>query len=515
MTQPGYRTKRLLSPESANLQTLQTPIEKKQRHKSSTSAEFNLITFEMNEEEIVPRDLQAWMAMISKQLKTVVCNTDLEDLATKQDLQNMNDSVVAQGEEIKQIRDELTKYKKDFDALRISFDEAEARNLHRKYSTADSMGQSNVNNMADRRRIPPFGVQSTRKNLVIEGLKGQTESDMIASLLHITSELGAIVYKVDIDTIFRMNRRDETNRSPGPVLVKFHRISVRDSILKRKINLRHMDEMKMVYINADEPLEVRRTKAVYRKIAAIATRKGEDVELRYDYIKIGGVTYTLDELHKIPVNFLPQRSDEPQQAMAAASASSIDTTEIPTTNPEKAMTPGLKPELIRTGEKMRLVEAGLLFSGPSAYPSNMAYAPVRYDSKDYISNEQAFQHTKAVRHNQPELAASLKEMTNSYAIKVDASEIVTSEDWNKSAPELLWDLFDRKMKRNPELLERLIETAPHRLIEASTSTRWGGRAPFESRLYDTGKFTGKNEFGDMATGYRDMKIQERSNNMLT
>ena len=30
------------------------------------------------------------------------------------------------------------------------------------------------------------------------------------------------------------------------------------------------------------------------------------------------------------------------------------------------------------------------------------------------------------------------------------------------------------MKQHPELLERLIDTAPLRLIEASTSERWGG-----------------------------------------
>ena len=41
------------------------------------------------------------------------------------------------------------------------------------------------------------------------------------------------------------------------------------------------------------------------------------------------------------------------------------------------------------------------------------------------------------------------------------------------------------MKRNPELLARLIKTAPLPLIEASTSTNWGGGAPPSTRDFMT------------------------------
>ena len=54
---------------------------------------------------------------------------------------------------------------------------------------------------------------------------------------------------------------------------------------------------------------------------------------------------------------------------------------------------------------------------------------------------------------------------------------MVTDEWNNSSPELLWELFDEKMKQNPQLLQRLIQTAPLQLIEASTSRRWGGGAP--------------------------------------
>ena len=59
------------------------------------------------------------MAWISRQLKLAANKTDIENLATKGDFATINDGIDAQGEEIMQIREELTQYKKDFDGLPI------------------------------------------------------------------------------------------------------------------------------------------------------------------------------------------------------------------------------------------------------------------------------------------------------------------------------------------------------------------------------------------------------------
>ena len=422
----------------------------------------------------------------------------------------MNDTIIAQGAEINQIRDALEKHKKEFESLRNAFDQAEARKLNRMFTTA-----GNINNMADQNRKTPIATQSTQRNMVVEGLKGDSELEMVTNLLHITSQLGVIVYKLDIDEILRMKRRDLTNKAPGPVLVRFNRISVRDNVLKRKIDLHDMEDMKSVYINADEPVEVRRKKAIYRRVAYKAKNAGEMVELRHDHINISGVSYTLDEITKIPAKYLPEKDEGLKQDQAASAPLATEAQEIPTNEAERSQKQRCKPGLIRRGKKMRLVEAGLCFSGPTAYPSNMYPAEITYDNKNYKSNEQTYQCQKATLHNEPDLAAALKEMSNAYKIKIDTSEIATTEEWNLSAPAFLWELFDKKMKAHPELLERLIETAPLLLIEASTSFRWGGGAPFESDLYDTGKYPGKNEFGELATRNRDLEIQRRENDSMT
>ena len=306
---------------------------------------------------------------------------------------------------------------------------------------------------------------------------------------------------------------------PGPVLVKLNRVSIRDTIMTKKANLRFTEDRKNIFINPDEPVEVRRIKAIFRRVVANARNDGVQVETRRDCIFLDGVPYTHDEMHKIPNKFLPDglkhrdMSDLDEQGAAAPPIQDDRDVQVPIVKPTDAGPK--KKDLILPGEKMRIVEAGLCFSGDTAYPSNMCYAPIRFNNKEYISNEQAFQCGKAEHHDQLELAATLKEMTNSFCIKDEASNIVTTDEWDEMAPDFLWSLFDQKMKDNPELLERLIQTAPLLLIEASTSRNWGGGAPFNSKKYDTGEYPGDNKFGKMATRYRDQKIREREENSMT
>ena len=522
------RNKRLLSPESS-IQPVKSKLDKRQRQDSLEIDEDNLSQINMDPVETPPEDLKTWMARISGQLTLAAQKSDLEELATKQDLDIMRDNITAQGAEINQLRQELADHKKDLDELRSTFDRNEARNINRMQQSAGRyLGQGQVNNMAATAQPQQTRTQNARRNLVFEGLKGTDDNEMLTSLLEITTALGLIVYKRDVDMIYRMRRRDPTDKTPGPVLITFNRITIRDNILKNKFNLRHIEGMNGVYVNADEPIEIQRIKATFRKVAAKARELGEEVELRHNCITISGECFMLDELNRIPSKFLPTNkpkvdpsetnTDLPEsnmdivnEEMKDGEARAADPTQ-PTRGRTAAAKRIIKPDLILPGEKMRVCKSGLCFSGPTAYPSNMHKTPIIYKKIEYNSNEQAYQCVKATNHDKPDLASFLKELSDACDIKVEASNITTSKEWNDEAPDLLWDMFDQKMKQHPELLERLIQTAPLMLIEASTSLRWGGGAPFHSKLYDTGKYPGHNVFGKIATRYRDEEITRREAN---
>ena len=77
------------------------------------------------------------------------------------------------------------------------------------------------------------------------------------------------------------------------------------------------------------------------------------------------------------------------------------------------------------------------------------------------------------------------------------------------APDILAEMFAKKMEQHPDLLERLLDTYPLPLIEACTDDTWGGGAPFESDVYDSDEpLPGRNLFGDIATNYRNDKVKQ-------
>ena len=74
-------------------------------------------------------------------------------------------------------------------------------------------------------------------------------------------------YEHDIEEVFRIERGDENDLRPMPVLVMFSRDIIHDAVITKKATLQRIEGMDKVYINVDEPLHIRRAKAILRKAA--------------------------------------------------------------------------------------------------------------------------------------------------------------------------------------------------------------------------------------------------------
>ena len=48
-----------------------------------------------------------------------------------------------------------------------------------------------------------------RRNLVIEGLKGETETEMVTDFIKLSSALNVTVYAMEVEQIVQMNHRDD------------------------------------------------------------------------------------------------------------------------------------------------------------------------------------------------------------------------------------------------------------------------------------------------------------------
>ena len=129
---------------------------------------------------------------------------------------------------------------------------------------------------------------------------------------------------------------------------------------------------------------------------------------------------------------------------------------------------------LRKGEKIRLTKTGLLFSGPSAFH----YARITVGDITHDCNEQSYQYDKTKDHGFNDLAEDIRGMDEPFDMKKATRKITTTEELKNKAPKKLCDLISKKYNEHPDLLERLISTAPYQLIEASTDSRWGGGSPF-------------------------------------
>ena len=152
--------------------------------------------------------------------------------------------------------------------------------------------------------------------------------------------------------------------------------------------------------------------------------------------------------------------------------------------------------------KIRLTKAGICFSGPTAFPSNLHKSDFVYEGQPYSSPEQGYQHLSATHHLVFDIAEEILGPSDTKNIKDLSREIPNSDEWNRIAPGKLWEIIDANNSQNPELLEMLLDTAPYTLIEVSFDWKWGGGgrdAPIDSPTYEDGVIPGKNIFGNFAT----------------
>ena len=492
--------KRLLSPGNINPET--NPDDKRRRNDSVDIDDFEPSQLEdMAQAELSLSDINKKMDIIMQQLTLSVKVDDLKNLANKNDLKIFDDRLLAQSQEIGQLREEMKSLKGDFDVLQSNLDSHIAASF-------DAGGRSVGH---DLRRDPgrrnfnmvSFDVNNTRavstprRNLVIEGLGGDSDMEITAEFIRLTAAIGVTVYAKEVEQVIRMSRRDENNKKPGPVLLTLTRIVLRDTILKKKGGLIRVTGGDKVFINADESPEVRKAKSFLRKAAYHAKRMGENVLFKHNCVSINGVAYNTEDYDQIPAKYLGKSSvdnqEEREEAMEAAGG-----------EPQ----PVAKEGLIRKGERMRITRKGLCFSGPSCYISNMAYIPIKFNNRDYDSNEQGYQWTKAMDHHDPDLAKEIKKTDNSYEVKTAGGLVTSSPEWKRCAPDLIERMFELKLDQHPEVLERLIDTYPLDLIEASTDSTWGGGAPFSSEIYDKeDPLPGDNLFGEIATRVRNRRIE--------
>ena len=515
--------KRLISPESQHLSQYQ--VDKRLRH---NSLEYVLDLHPQQTQTTLIRKitLEDIMNGIDSLAANTVKREDLKDLATKTDLINLESNVKAQSLELHQLRTAFNRQQGEINALKGTVDSncaailsANERSAVREENLGHRMFMYNGGRGTQSAPQP----NSKRFNLVIEGIPDLPIDEIYSFVIALAGDLKITLYKRDISNISRIQRRptpDVEHPKPGPVVVNFVHAHLRDRILRKKIDLKDMAKYQEIYVNPDEPLEVRRQKARFRRIAYLARQDGLSVSYRADSIRIGDKEYKIPEMSSIPEKYIPK--DDPLST-TTRQPDAMDTAPVldqPPQKPDSAepqrkentqdesaqRTPPPGPLDQTTAGRTELRGGRICFSGATSFLSNFFLICFVYCNIKYKSLEQCYHHTHAIMAKAFDLAKEIYKETDGVELKNLSKRIPYCAEWAVVCDTKMDEMIEAKYSQNPELLDRLIRTAPYELVEASVDKKWGGGEPWASPKYDTGTFGGENRFGVKITGYRDAKI---------
>ena len=473
---------------------------KRSRHLSS---EFDY-TLSLTRNRTMEPEQEVTMLDLLNLLKQTAKISDLDNVAKKEDMIKLQETVTSHAIEIKQLREDIAIQSKRLQSLEDSLGSQVAKTYTRINPEVNVTrlnqhgGAQFQNNRADERY----------KRLVFEGIPSLPESEQERFILQLCSTLSIITFQSDIDTIVSMKRRDPTSVRPPPLLVTFNQQHVRVALLRQKYRLANIEKYREVFINPDEPIEVRRNEATFRKIAYKARSDGKTVTYRSDWIKIDETTYEVHELDKIPETYRV-KLDDPVNVITsegAASASSIDLN--PTKESQSLVdraTPVANPP---PNEHIKLTKAGVTYAGKTAFLSHFYECDFTYKRIPYTSVEQGLHHIHATLVNKLDIAKAIMSLREARDIKEIAKKLPYTDEWNEMAPGLLAELNGAKFDQNPDLKQRLIATAPHKLVEATVDSKWGGACPYASQIYGEGQIPGQNIAGEQLTKLRDDLISD-------
>ena len=124
--------------------------------------------------------------------------------------------------------------------------------------------------------------------------------------------------------------------------------------------------------------------------------------------------------------------------------------------------------------KIKLTESGLCFSGYTAFVSNHYERPFTFEDIEHRPVDHGYCFKKTMCYERPDLADKVRHTIGPYEAKDLVRNLGPNPKWEHMKVPTLKALFVAKIAQNPDLLDALLKTAPHRLIEASWDSLWGG-----------------------------------------
>ena len=149
-------------------------------------------------------------------------------------------------------------------------------------------------------RILHLETYSRKQNVIIEGFdehEGEQIPTLVTNFFTKKMHLPPAIAE-DIDKVHRYGR--SMHGRPRPIIVRFTKISSRDSVLR---NVKHLrDARSKVYVNEDLPVEVKNQRADLRAIATHAKHQGIEAKVQGDTLIMENRKHSSEDLDLLPKN---------------------------------------------------------------------------------------------------------------------------------------------------------------------------------------------------------------------
>lgn len=302
---------------------------------------------------------------------------------------------------------------------------------------------------------------STRKrNLVISGMsesKGESPDSLLIRVFKFLMAYVNTLELSDIDCVYRLGKQGGRNR---PILCKFVKEKVRNAVAAIKMNLNDEDAEKKIYLNDDLPQLINDRRADFRTIVKLAKSKNVPVSMTNSKITVNNVTYSHKNLDCLPS--------------------------------------GLKLEDAR----MIQVKGGIAFFTSHDWASNFYPAPIEVLGNHFLTSEQAYQYSKAIRLGDPQTAEMILRAKSPKEAKFLGNGVEHKDKWDDDKIDVMRHVITEKFKQHKDLRDKLLATGQENLIEASLDSFWGAKATLTSKSIKNGTWTGANTLGKIIAEVR-------------
>lgn len=261
----------------------------------------------------------------------------------------------------------------------------------------------------------------------------------------------------DFDCTYRLGKPGSRNR---PILCKFVKEKVRNTVASIKMNLNDEDSEKKIYLNDDLPQLINDHRADFRTVLKLAKSQNIPATMNNSRITVNNVTYTHKNLDCLPL--------------------------------------GLKLE----DAKMINVHGGIAFFTSHAWASNFYPAPIDIQGQSFYTSEQAYQYAKGIRSGDPHTATLILRAKSPKEAKLLGSGVTPKGKWDDDKIDVMRHILTEKFKQHADLRQKLLATGQANLIEASLDTFWGAKATLTSKSIKDGSWTGANTLGKILAEVR-------------